>query len=46
MKNGTLACQSIGSIEMPEINSIDIDTHADLKDAESYILQRSFSKAS
>ncbi len=46
MKNGSLASQSIGSIEMPEINSIDIDTHADLKDAESYILQHSFSKAS
>ncbi len=46
MKNGSLATRSIGSIEMPEVHSIDIDTDADLKVAESYLLQRSFSKAS
>ncbi len=46
MKNGSLATQSIGSIEMPVAHSIDIDTDADLKVAESYLLQRSFSKAS
>ena len=46
MKNGSLATRSIGSIEMPEVHSIDIDTDADLKVAESFLLQRSFSKAS
>lgn len=46
MQNGSLATESIGSIEMPEAHSIDIDTLADLKAAEEFLLQRSFAKAS
>ncbi|MCP5083949.1 MAG: acylneuraminate cytidylyltransferase family protein [Alphaproteobacteria bacterium] len=46
MQNGSLATQSIGSIEMPETHSIDIDTIADLKAAEEFLLRPSFSKAS
>lgn len=46
LKNGSFATPSIGSIEMPEARSIDIDTEADLQAAETYILQRQFSRAS
>ncbi len=46
LERGSLATESIGSIEMPEIRSIDIDTQADLQAAEDYIAQQSYSKAS
>ncbi len=45
MKNGGLATRSIGSIEMSDERSIDIDTQADLTAAEDLFLQRSFSRA-
>ncbi len=46
LRNGGFATRSIGSIEMPEAYSIDIDTHVDLKAAEEFLSQPTFSKAS
>lgn len=46
LQRGGFATQSIGSVEMPEACSIDIDTLADLELAEQNLLQRTFSKAS
>ncbi len=45
MASGTLATNSTGFIEMPEADSIDIDTEADLKAAEDALMQRAFSLA-
>ena len=45
MKNGGLASQSIGSIEMPAACSIDIDTEADFKRAHDQLMQPALPKA-
>ena len=46
LKTGSFATQAIGSVEMPEARSIDIDTEADLRAAEQHLLQHQFSQAS
>lgn len=45
LKNGGMPTRSIGSIEMPEAFSIDIDSQADLDAAEEIMLLPSLSKA-